>query len=82
VFVTARFERDYQRLLKSHPDLVKDYETVEGASVYLKYCGLRREDTYREAQRRSSTVMSGDATMTAFREYVFDDRQAAREQRY
>jgi mRNA-degrading endonuclease RelE of RelBE toxin-antitoxin system len=90
VSITARFERDYRRLLKTHPDLAKDYDAVvsvlgtdphnrsrthaikkreqvspgegqyrfrsgrfrfrydiEGASVYLKYCGLRREDTYR-----------------------------------
>ena len=90
VYVTARFERDYRRLLKGHPDLAADYATVlsvlhadpynrsrshpikkleqvgagdgqyrircgrfrfrfdvDGTSVYLKYCGLRREDTYR-----------------------------------
>ena len=28
VFVTARFERDYRRLLKGHADLAADYETV------------------------------------------------------
>ena len=90
VCVTARFERDYRRLLKGHTDLAADYETVlsvlhtdpynrsrsrpirtleqvaggdgqyrircgrfrfrydiDGTSVYLKYRGLRREDTYR-----------------------------------
>ena len=90
VYVTARFERDYRRLLKGHPELASDYSDVlavlstdpynrsrshpikkldqvatgegqyrirwdrfrfrydiDGTSVYLKYCGLRREDTYR-----------------------------------
>ena len=48
--------------------------------MYLKYCGLRREDTYRyKSNVDRQSVMSGDATMTAFREYVFDDRHAARE---
>ena len=90
VYVTARFERDYQALLKRHPELAADYAAVVGilsvdpynharkypikkleqvvagegqyrfrsgrfrfrydineTSVYLKYCGLRREDTYR-----------------------------------
>lgn len=28
VYVTARFERDYRRLLKAHADLGKVYETV------------------------------------------------------
>ena len=90
VYVTARFERDYRRLFKGHPELPSDYANVitvlstdpynrsrshplkkleqvatgegqyrircgrfrfrydiDGTSVYLKYCGLRREDTYR-----------------------------------
>lgn len=90
VYVTARFERDYRRLLKGHPDVATDHASVvavlssdpynrsrshpirkleqvdagdgqyrirwgrfrfrydiDGTSVYLKYCGLRREDTYR-----------------------------------
>ena len=90
VYVTARFERDYRRLLKAHPELAGDYRTVvavlstdpynrskshpirkleqvssgdgqyrvrlgrfrfrydiDGTAVYLKYCGLRREETYR-----------------------------------
>jgi mRNA-degrading endonuclease RelE of RelBE toxin-antitoxin system len=89
VFATARFERDYQSLLKGHPDLAGHYaeavaalkqdpynrsrryavKKLEGvaagdgqyrfrsgrfrfrydiakAAVFLKYCGLRREDTY------------------------------------
>ena len=28
VYVTARFERDYRRLLKGRADLTADYETV------------------------------------------------------
>ena len=31
VYVTARFERDYRRLLKGHADLAADYETVLSA---------------------------------------------------
>ena len=89
VLVTARFERDYRRLLKSHPRLASDFASaiivlqqdpynrsrhypikklenvpsgdgqyrlrsgrfrfrydIDGRSVHLKYCGLRREDTY------------------------------------
>lgn len=88
VFATARFERDYRRLVKRHPELPGHYAAVlaalkhdpynrarryqikkledvtgdgqfriregrfrfrfdiEGINVFLKYCSLRREDTY------------------------------------
>lgn len=89
VLATARFERDYRRLLKGHRDLPEHYGVliaalkrdpynrtrihaikklegvasgegqyrfrsgrfrfrydVAGAVVFLKYCSLRREDTY------------------------------------
>ena len=90
VLVTARFERDYRRLLKSHAQLASDFASaiiilqqdpynrsrhspikklenvssgdgqyrprsgrfrfrydIDRQSVHLKYCGLRRENTYR-----------------------------------
>lgn len=90
VLVTARFERDYQKLLKGHPELGAHYARViailaedpynrsqsypirklvsvkpgdgqyrirslrfrfiydiEDRTVFLKYCSLRREDTYK-----------------------------------
>jgi mRNA-degrading endonuclease RelE of RelBE toxin-antitoxin system len=89
VAATSRFERDYRRLLKRHPDLAKHYGAalpvfkrdpynrsrlhaikkleglapgdgqyrfrsgrfrfrydIAGTIVFLKYCSLRREDTY------------------------------------
>ncbi len=89
VRVTARFERDYRKLLKDHPDISEHYARVirvlakdpynrsrthpikklasvkpgdgqyrirflrfryiydiEGQTVFLKHCRLRREDTY------------------------------------
>jgi hypothetical protein len=62
VFVTARSERDYRRLLKRHPELPGHYAAVLAALKHDPYNRTRRYQIKSWKKWRRATVSSASAT--------------------